>query len=152
MALDSARLAPLLWEARDYRHFLRLYFDAARARNPRFSMAGFARAAGFSSRSFPREVALGLPAAAVVACRDAALRDLVGAAMGTTGFRLYGGDDPVGVQVGGAAKNVIAIAAGAVIGAGLFSLTGIAAAGPMSPSPSTAVPSVTTATVLETQV
>ena len=34
-------------------------------------------------------------------------------------FRLYGNDDPVGAQVGGAAKNVIAIAAGAVIGAGL---------------------------------
>ena len=76
-------------------------------------------AAILSGPNFAREVALGLPAAAVVACRDAALRDLVGAAMGTTGFRLYGGDDPVGVQVGGAAKNVIAIAAGAVIGAGL---------------------------------
>ena len=34
-------------------------------------------------------------------------------------FRLYGNDDPVGAQLGGAAKNVIAIAAGAVIGAGL---------------------------------
>ena len=36
-----------------------------------------------------------------------------------TSFRLYGNDDPIGAQVGGAAKNVIAIAAGAVIGAGL---------------------------------
>jgi glycerol-3-phosphate dehydrogenase (NAD(P)+) len=34
-------------------------------------------------------------------------------------FRLYGNDDPIGAQLGGAAKNVIAIAAGAVIGAGL---------------------------------
>ena len=65
------------------------------------------------------KVATGLPAAAVVASRDAALRDRVGDLLGTPGFRLYGGDDPVGVQVGGAAKNVIAIAAGAVIGAGL---------------------------------
>jgi glycerol-3-phosphate dehydrogenase (NAD(P)+) len=39
--------------------------------------------------------------------------------MGSPAFRLYAGEDPVGAQVGGAAKNVIAIAAGAVIGAGL---------------------------------
>ena len=39
--------------------------------------------------------------------------------LGTPSFRLYGNDDPIGAQVGGAAKNVIAIAAGAVIGAGL---------------------------------
>ena len=39
--------------------------------------------------------------------------------LGTPAFRLYGNDDPIGAQVGGAAKNVIAIAAGAVIGAGL---------------------------------
>ncbi len=41
------------------------------------------------------------------------------ATLGSAGFRLYGNDDPVGAQLGGAAKNVIAIAAGAVIGAGL---------------------------------
>ncbi len=39
--------------------------------------------------------------------------------LSTPSFRLYGNDDPVGAQVGGAAKNVVAIAAGAVIGAGL---------------------------------
>ncbi|MDB5374810.1 MAG: Glycerol-3-phosphate dehydrogenase [Belnapia sp.] len=72
-----------------------------------------------SGPNFAHEVAAGLPAAAVVASRDAALRDRVGALLGTPAFRLYGGDDPIGVQVGGAAKNVIAIAAGAVIGAGL---------------------------------
>jgi glycerol-3-phosphate dehydrogenase (NAD(P)+) len=76
-------------------------------------------AAILSGPNFAHEVANGLPAAAVVASRDAALRDRVGDLLGTPGFRLYGGDDPVGVQVGGAAKNVIAIAAGAVIGAGL---------------------------------
>jgi glycerol-3-phosphate dehydrogenase (NAD(P)+) len=41
------------------------------------------------------------------------------AALGTPSFRIYGNDDPVGAEVGGAAKNVVAIAAGAVIGAGL---------------------------------
>ena len=42
-----------------------------------------------------------------------------GLMLGTPTFRLYGNDDPIGAQLGGAAKNVIAIAAGAVIGAGL---------------------------------
>lgn len=72
-----------------------------------------------SGPNFAHEVAAGLPAAAVVAGPDAALREHAAALLGSPGFRLYGSDDPVGVQVGGAAKNVIAIAAGAVIGAGL---------------------------------
>ncbi|PZW45118.1 glycerol-3-phosphate dehydrogenase (NAD(P)+) [Humitalea rosea] len=72
-----------------------------------------------SGPTFAAEVAAGLPAAAVVASRDAALRDQVPALLGSANFRLYAGDDTVGVEVGGAAKNVIAIAAGAVIGAGL---------------------------------
>ena len=69
--------------------------------------------------NFAHEVATGLPAAAVVAGVDAVLRDQVAAMVGTPAFRLYGNDDPIGAQLGGAAKNVIAIAAGAVIGAGL---------------------------------
>jgi glycerol-3-phosphate dehydrogenase (NAD(P)+) len=69
--------------------------------------------------NFAHEIALGLPAAAVVASRNAKLRTAVLASLGTTTFRLYGNDDPTGAQLGGAAKNVIAIAAGAVIGAGL---------------------------------
>jgi glycerol-3-phosphate dehydrogenase (NAD(P)+) len=72
-----------------------------------------------SGPNFAHEIARGLPAAAVCAGHDAALRARVIEALGSPGFRLYGGDDPIGVQVGGAAKNVIAIAAGAVIGAGL---------------------------------
>lgn len=69
--------------------------------------------------NFAHEVALGLPAAAVVASADAGLRERVRVMLGTHAFRLYGNDDPIGAQLGGAAKNVIAIAAGAVIGAGL---------------------------------
>lgn len=69
--------------------------------------------------NFAHEVAAGHPAAAVVAGADAALRDRVAGWLGTPSFRLYGNDDPIGAQIGGAAKNVIAIAAGAVIGAGL---------------------------------
>jgi len=76
-------------------------------------------AAVLTGPNFAHEIAAGLPAAAVLAASDAALRDAIIALMATQAFRLYGNDDPVGAQVGGAAKNVIAIAAGAVIGAGL---------------------------------
>lgn len=69
--------------------------------------------------NFATEVAMGLPTAAVVASADADLRERVREMLGTQTFRVYGNDDPVGAQLGGAAKNVIAIAAGAVTGAGL---------------------------------
>jgi glycerol-3-phosphate dehydrogenase (NAD(P)+) len=76
-------------------------------------------AAVLSGPNFAHEIAAGLPAAAVVAATDPALRTAVAERLATPAFRLYGNDDPAGVQIGGAAKNVIAIAAGAVIGAGL---------------------------------
>lgn len=72
-----------------------------------------------SGPNFAGEVAAGLPAAAVLACAESGLAGVLGRLLGSEGFRLYASDDPVGVQVGGAAKNVIAIAAGAAIGAGL---------------------------------
>src|SRR3954447_21730200 len=59
--------------------------------------------------NFAHEVAQGLPAAAVVASNDADLRERVRAMLGTPNFRLYSNDDPLGAQLGGAAKNVIAI-------------------------------------------
>jgi len=69
--------------------------------------------------NFAHEIAAGRPAASVVAGTDAPLRAKIVELLATPAFRLYGNDDPIGAQVGGAAKNVIAIAAGAVIGAGL---------------------------------
>ena len=69
--------------------------------------------------NFAHEVAAGLPAAAVIAADTEMLRGEMITALATPAFRLYGNDDPIGAQVGGAAKNVVAIAAGAVIGAGL---------------------------------
>ncbi|HEX3399666.1 MAG TPA: NAD(P)H-dependent glycerol-3-phosphate dehydrogenase [Acetobacteraceae bacterium] len=69
--------------------------------------------------NFAHEIAAGLPAAAVIAAGDPALRDRISTLLATSSFRLYGNDDTVGAQVGGAAKNVVAIAAGAVVGAGL---------------------------------
>ncbi|WP_323991204.1 MULTISPECIES: NAD(P)H-dependent glycerol-3-phosphate dehydrogenase [Nguyenibacter] len=72
-----------------------------------------------SGPNFAHEVAQGLPTAAVLAGGELApARDLADH-LTTPEFRLYASDDAIGVQVGGAAKNVIAIAAGATIGAGL---------------------------------
>ncbi len=82
-------------------------------------MLGDVPAAVLSGPNFAHEIAAGLPAAAVVASADPVLRQAVIAALATPRFRLYGSDDPVAAQVGGAAKNVVAIAAGAAIGAGL---------------------------------
>jgi glycerol-3-phosphate dehydrogenase (NAD(P)+) len=78
-----------------------------------------ARSAVLTGPNFAHEVAAGLPAASVVAGTDPALRAAFIAMLGSPSFRLYGNDDPVGAQIGGAAKNVIAIAAGVVMGAGL---------------------------------
>ncbi|OYV67168.1 MAG: glycerol-3-phosphate dehydrogenase, partial [Acidiphilium sp. 21-66-27] len=69
--------------------------------------------------NFAHEIAAGLPAATVLAMTDvASRRDLV-QRLATPRLRVYGSADPIGAALGGAAKNVIAIAAGAVIGAGL---------------------------------
>jgi glycerol-3-phosphate dehydrogenase (NAD(P)+) len=78
-----------------------------------------APAAILTGPNFAHEIADGLPAAAVIAGGNAALRAALIALLGAPMFRLYGNDDAVGAQLGGAAKNVVAIAAGAVIGAGL---------------------------------
>jgi len=76
-------------------------------------------AAILSGPNFAHEIAAGLPAASVIAASDPALRARLIALLASPAFRLYGNDDPVGAGLGGAAKNVIAIAAGAVMGAGL---------------------------------
>ena len=72
-----------------------------------------------SGPSFAREVAQGLPADVVVASRaEGPARD-VAAALHSPMFRVYTSRDPVGVEVGGALKNVLAIATGACDGLGL---------------------------------
>jgi glycerol-3-phosphate dehydrogenase (NAD(P)+) len=69
--------------------------------------------------NFAGEIAAGLPAAAVLAAVDSGLRAALMAALRRDTLRLYGSADVTGAALGGAAKNVIAIAAGAVMGAGL---------------------------------
>ena len=67
-----------------------------------------------SGPSFATEVARGCPTALVVASASAAAVHAVQEAFRAPYFRLYGSDDVVGVEIGGALKNVIAIAAGVV--------------------------------------
>jgi glycerol-3-phosphate dehydrogenase (NAD(P)+) len=69
-----------------------------------------------SGPTFAREVARGLPTAVTVAASDAALGRRFVVTLGGPTFRPYLGDDPVGTQVAGAVKNVIAIACGIVAG------------------------------------
>ncbi len=69
-----------------------------------------------SGPTFAREVAMGLPTAVTLACADPALGQQLVAAIGGRALRPYLSDDPVGAEVGGAAKNVLAIACGIVDG------------------------------------
>jgi len=69
-----------------------------------------------SGPTFAAEVARGLPTAVTLACADPALGAALVQALGSPTFRPYLGDDPVGAEVGGAVKNVLAIACGIVIG------------------------------------
>jgi len=71
-----------------------------------------------SGPSFAREVALGMPANVTVAGEDRACREQVRVLLGSSLFRVYTSRDVVGVEVGGAVKNVIAIAVGACAGMG----------------------------------
>ena len=84
----------------------------------RFS--GFApKVAALSGPSFAKEVAKGDPTAVTVASTDLGLASVVQKEFSDPGFRVYINDDLVGVELGGALKNVIAIAAGVVDGLGL---------------------------------
>lgn len=71
-----------------------------------------------SGPSFAREVALRLPTAVTVASRREALAQQIQRAFATETFRVYTSTDVVGVQFGGALKNVVAIAAGCADGLG----------------------------------
>ena len=82
----------------------------------RFPDAGVA---ALSGPTFAREVVVGRPTAAVIAARDLALASRLQDAIGTREFRLYTNADVVGVEAGGALKNVMAIATGIADGLGL---------------------------------
>ncbi len=72
-----------------------------------------------SGPSFAADVARGLPTAVTLAAQDASLAAELAQAVGSATFRPYHSSDLRGVEIGGAAKNVLAIAAGVVSGRGL---------------------------------
>jgi len=70
------------------------------------------RAGSLSGPSFAQEVAVGQPTALVAASRHGVVRDALVAAFHSPTLRVYANDDLVGVEVGGAVKNVLAVATG----------------------------------------
>ncbi len=70
------------------------------------------RIAALSGPNLALEIAQGQPAAAVVASADAAAAERARAALSTPSFRVYTSDDVAGVELGGALKNIVAIAIG----------------------------------------
>jgi glycerol-3-phosphate dehydrogenase (NAD(P)+) len=83
--------------------------------SPKFSP----RVAVLSGPSFAAEAARGEPTAVVLASQDAALASELQEEFAAPGFRLYTSDDVLGVELAGAMKNVMALAAGACQGLGL---------------------------------
>jgi glycerol-3-phosphate dehydrogenase (NAD(P)+) len=77
------------------------------------------RVALISGPTFAREVARFEPTALVVASTDNGLSECIQAAFSGPTFRLYANSDPIGVEIGGSVKNVVAIGAGVVHGLGL---------------------------------
>ncbi len=77
------------------------------------------RSGALSGPSFAQEVARGQPTALVAASRDADVRHAMVEALHGPTLRVYGNDDLVGVEVGGAVKNVLAIATGLADGLNL---------------------------------
>jgi glycerol-3-phosphate dehydrogenase (NAD(P)+) len=72
-----------------------------------------------SGPSFAHDVAANLPTAVTLACADAGQAEELAATLSSPSLRIYASDDVTGVEAGGALKNVLALAAGAVAGRGL---------------------------------
>jgi glycerol-3-phosphate dehydrogenase (NAD(P)+) len=77
------------------------------------------RLCALSGPSFAKEVVRGDPTAVVVASRDREAAQLVQKEFSSRTLRIYTSTDVVGVEIGGAVKNIIAIAAGVISGLGL---------------------------------
>jgi len=77
------------------------------------------RVAQLTGPSFAVDIAAGLPTALTLACEEDETGAMLQEVLSTPGLRLYRTTDVIGAELGGALKNVVAIAAGAAIGAGL---------------------------------
>jgi len=75
--------------------------------------------AALSGPTFAREVARGEPTALVISSQDSALTAIIQKEFSGPTFRLYANDDPIGVELGAALKNIIAIGSGICQGLGL---------------------------------
>ena len=91
----------------------RLMGEVARAAQPDAPIAVL------SGPTFAHEVAAGLPTAVTLACEDDHLQARLAGRLASPAFRPYASRDVVGAEIGGAVKNVLAIACGVVEGAGL---------------------------------
>ncbi|MGH6842325.1 MAG: NAD(P)H-dependent glycerol-3-phosphate dehydrogenase [Methylocella sp.] len=113
--------APVVVCAKGIEHATGLFLtDVAAAvlpKNPRAILSG---------PSFAADVARGLPTAVTLAARDADLSATLAAMLAAPSFRLYSSSDVRGVEIGGAAKNVLAIASGIAAGRGLGASAGAA--------------------------
>ncbi len=90
-----------------------LMSEVARAAQPTSPIAVL------SGPTFAHEVARGLPTAITLACEDRTLGQRLAARIARPSFRPYLSDDVIGAEIGGAVKNVLAIACGVAEGAGL---------------------------------
>jgi glycerol-3-phosphate dehydrogenase (NAD(P)+) len=105
----------LLWACKGFEHeTTRLPHEIVAEALP-----GWRETGALSGPSFALEVARGLPAALTIASRDAAFAQRAAAALHHAPLRIYSSADVVGVEMGGALKNIMAIAAGICDGLGL---------------------------------
>jgi len=98
---------PVVWLCKGFEHSTGLLgHEIVEQAAPRLAVGAL------SGPSFAQEVARGQPTALVAASPHAAVRDALMAAFHSSSLRVYGNEDLVGVEVGGAVKNVLAIATG----------------------------------------
>ena len=108
MPVQGVDAPGVLWLCKGFEHDGgRLGHEIARAVHPHARRVG-----ELSGPSFAIEVARGQPTALVVASAEGSLRDAAVQALHSEALRVYTSDDVIGVEVGGAVKNVLAIAVG----------------------------------------
>jgi glycerol-3-phosphate dehydrogenase (NAD(P)+) len=111
---ESGCKAPVIWACKGLEAFsAKLLYEVADDELPSGHLRG-----ALSGPSFAKELAAGLPTALTLASNDASFAAQAASALHGNHLRVYSSDDVIGVAVGGALKNVIAIAAGICDGMG----------------------------------